>query len=164
MTRISRRGLEGIDPSWDQLSIPLRVRFNEVDSMNVVWHGHYVAYCETAREVYLGARGLSYQAMELHDCPAPVVRMQLDYLRPARSGEELQVTCAQIPGGEPKLECRYEVRNGAGELCCIANSLQLFVDATGLPYLTPPPPVAQLFSAIAAARAARPAANPDAGP
>ncbi len=33
----------------------IAVRFHELDSMTVVWHGHDVAYCETAREVYLSA-------------------------------------------------------------------------------------------------------------
>lgn len=147
-----RRGIIGIDPSWDQHTTAIVVRFNEVDSMRVVWHGHYVAYCETAREAFLGLRGLSYQAMDAHHCPAPVVRMSLDYLHPAKAGEVVNVTCAQVPGGEPKLECRYEVRNQQNTLLCVANSLQLFVDPSGQPYLTPPPPVEKLFATIAAQR------------
>ena len=150
-----RRGIIGIDPTWDQHEIELVVRFSEVDSMHVVWHGHYVAYCESAREAYLGQRGLTYQAMAEHDCPAPVVRMNLEYLHPAQVAETLIITCAQVPGGEPKLECRYEVRNSSGTLLCVANSMQLFVDAHGQPYLSPPPPVMKLFAAIEAARGQR---------
>ena len=41
-----RRGINGIDPSWDQHAIPLTVRFSEVDSMRIVWHGHYLTHCE----------------------------------------------------------------------------------------------------------------------
>lgn len=31
---------------------PIRVRFSEVDSMQVVWHGEYVRYFEDGREAF----------------------------------------------------------------------------------------------------------------
>ena len=45
---------------------------------------------------------------------APVARMQMEYLRPIRAGQEILVTCAHLPGGEPKLECVCEIRDVAG--------------------------------------------------
>jgi acyl-CoA thioester hydrolase len=148
MKRLARH----IQPGWDRHAVRFPVRFHEVDSMEVVWHGHYVAWCETAREAWLGARGLSYQDMQRHGCPAPVVRMVLDYLRPARAGDTVEVVCAHIPGGEPKLECAYEVRSDTGDLLCLAESMQVFVDREGQVRLSAPPPVEALFAAIAAAR------------
>ena len=147
MKRIKTR----IEPIWDRHTTCIAVRFHEVDSMKVVWHGHYVAYCETAREAYLAARGLSYQDMERTDCLAPVARMQLEYLRPIRGGQEVYVTCAHIPGGEPKLELFYELRDHAGTLLSVAESMQVFVDRQGEVYLSAPPPVEALFAAIATA-------------
>ena len=150
-----RRGVRRIDPGWDQESISLPVRFSEVDSMKIVWHGNYVAYCECAREAFLAARGLSYKTMDDLGCPAPIVRMSLEYLRPALGGDVLTVICAQVPGGEPKLECCYEVRNQRGEVLCTAESLQIFVDRQGQVLLSAPPEVERLFSVITARRAAR---------
>lgn len=150
-----RRGVRRIDPGWDQFTVNIPVRFNEVDSMKVVWHGHYVAFCETAREAWLDARGLSYKAMDDSGCPAPVVRMSLEYLRPAYGGDILAVNCAQVPGNEPKLECCYEILNQRSEVLCIAESVQVFVDQTGQVLLSAPPPVERLFAAIAAARQLR---------
>lgn len=143
-----RRIKERIDPSWDQHISTIPVRFNEVDSMLVVWHGHYVAYCEQAREDYLASRGLSYRAMDATNCLAPVVSMQLEYLAPALGGDHLAVTCAHIPGGEPKLELFYEIRNAAGQLLCVAMSTQVFVDKQRQIYLSAPEPVERLFQAI----------------
>jgi len=151
MKRLTTR----IDPGWDQFTVQIPVRFNEVDSMEVVWHGHYVAYCETAREAWLGARGLSYQDMDRLGCPAPVARIALEYRAPTRAGEILAVTCAQIPGGEPKLECAYEIRGADGSLRCVAESLQVFVDRSGTVLLSAPPPIERLFAAITAARSVR---------
>ncbi len=149
MNRIKTR----IEPTWDAHTVRIAVRFNEVDSMKIVWHGHYVAYCETAREAWLAARGLSYQDMERLGCLAPVVRMQFEFLRPIKAGQEIQVTCAHLPGGEPKLECFYEIRDEAGGLLSIAESVQVFVDRNGEVFLSAPEPVANLFACINQSRA-----------
>ena len=39
----------------------LDIRFSEVDSMNVVWHGSYPLYFEDAREKFGEDYGLDYQ-------------------------------------------------------------------------------------------------------
>lgn len=36
------------------------IRFSEVDSMNVVWHGSYPLYFEDAREAFGRKYGLGY--------------------------------------------------------------------------------------------------------
>ena len=36
------------------------VRFSEVDSLQIVWHGHYIEYMEEAREAFGKKYGLSY--------------------------------------------------------------------------------------------------------
>jgi acyl-CoA thioester hydrolase len=150
-----RRIKDRIRPEWDQHTERITVRFNEVDSMRVVWHGNYVAYCESAREMFLEKRGLGYLAMDELGCMAPVVRMQLEYLAPAKGGDVLEVTCAHIPGGEPKLECFYEIRNQAGVLLCVAESCQVFVDRQGQVFLSAPEPVERLFATIERHRVAR---------
>jgi acyl-CoA thioester hydrolase len=141
-------------PGWDGIELAVPVHFSEVDSMKLVWHGHYLRYCESAREVYCRERGLSYQQMEDGNCVAPVVRAQLEYLAPARMGQTVSVRCARIPGTEPMLNLFYEIRgpavDGRARLLCIAETVQVFIDLAGQPYLTPPPPVAALFAAIAA--------------
>jgi acyl-CoA thioester hydrolase len=142
MNRIKTR----IDPTWDTHTVRIHVRFNEVDSMKIVWHGHYVAYCETAREAWLAARGLSYEEIDSLGCLAPVVRMQFEFLRPIKAGQDVLVTCARIPGGEPKLEFFYEIRDEAGNLLSIAESLQVFVDRAGEVFLSAPAPVSALFA------------------
>ena len=42
---------------------PFEVRFSEVDSMGVVWHGHYAMYFEDAREAFGAKYGLEYLMM-----------------------------------------------------------------------------------------------------
>ncbi len=144
MKRIRTR----IEPTWDALTLAVPVCFSDVDAMKIVWHGHYLRYCESAREAYCAERGLSYQQMEAVASVAPVVRVQLEYLRPAHHGEILAVRVAHIPGSEPSLDLFYEVRGPDGTLLAIAETVQVFVDPTGYPFLSPPPPVETFFAEI----------------
>jgi acyl-CoA thioester hydrolase len=137
-----------ITDTWDALEIATPVNFCEVDSMKIVWHGHYLRYAELAREAYCAARGLSYRLMEDLGSVAPIVRCQLEYLRPARSGQLLSVRIGHIPESEPSLCLFYEIRDPAGTLLCVAETVQIFVDLHGVPFLTPPPPVEHLWREI----------------
>ncbi|MBA2481936.1 MAG: acyl-CoA thioesterase [Planctomycetes bacterium] len=150
MKRIKSR----IEPHWDSVEVVLPVHFSEVDSMKLVWHGHYLRYVESAREAYFRDRGLSYQQMEDGDCIAPVVRLQIEYLAPARMGQVITARCAHIPLTGPTFDLFYEVRGPSadpqrpGKLLCIAETVQVFIDRSGQPYLSPPPPVEALFADI----------------
>ncbi len=146
MKRIKSRIL----PGWDVLEHTVQVHFSEVDSMRIVWHGHYLRYCESAREAYSAARGLSYQEMEQVGSVAPVVRCQLEYLRPARASQQLTVRIAHLPDSQPSLGLFYEVRDAAGTLLCVAETVQVFVDTQGTPFLSPPPAVERFFATITA--------------
>jgi acyl-CoA thioester hydrolase len=143
-----KRIKERIQTGWDVVEVRIPVHFSEVDSMKLVWHGHYLRYIESGREAYCRERGLSYQQMEDQSCIAPVIRLQIEYLAPARMGQHVDVLCAHIPGTGPTLDLFYELRGVAGQLLCIAETVQVFVDRSGQPYLTAPPPVERLFAAI----------------
>ena len=150
MKRIRSR----IEPGWDCLTITTPVHFSEVDSMKIVWHGHYLRYCESAREAYCAARGLSYAQMEQVGSVAPIVRCQLEYFRPARQGQVLSVRIAQVPETRPSLVLFYEIHGPTGDLLCVAETTQVFVDIHGVPFLSAPPPVESFFAAIETARQA----------
>ncbi len=147
MKRIRTR----IESTWDSLEVSTPVYFNEVDSMKIVWHGHYLRYCETAREIYCAARGLSYTQMEDVGSVAPIVRCQLEYLRPARKGQVLTVRIAHVPETQPSLVFFYEIIGPTGDLLCVAETTQVFVDHQSVPFLSPPPPVEKFFAAMDAA-------------
>ena len=44
-------------------SIDLRIRFNEIDALGIVWHGHYIKYFEDAREAF-GKKLNQFQALQ----------------------------------------------------------------------------------------------------
>lgn len=69
----------------------LEVPFFDVDSMDIVWHGHYVKYLEMARCAFLSALGYDYTVMKKNGYGWPVVLLNLKYVRPAVFGQKIQV-------------------------------------------------------------------------
>lgn len=72
-------------------STTLEVPFFDVDSMHIVWHGHYVKYLELARCAFLDAVGYNYRTMGEYGLAWPVVQMQIKYVKPARFGQKIRV-------------------------------------------------------------------------
>ena len=73
-------------------TIKFRVRYGETDQMGVVYYGNYAQYLEQGRTEWLRDLGFSYRWMEEHDVQLPVVRLEIDYKRPARYDDLIKVT------------------------------------------------------------------------
>ena len=69
----------------------ITVRFNEVDSYQVAWHGHYVAWMEVGRNDLAREFGLDAESLCSAGYYAPVIALEIKYLRPSRFNEELRV-------------------------------------------------------------------------
>lgn len=73
-------------------TFPVRVYYEDTDASRVVYHAAYVKYFERARTEWLRAMGFSQHA--LHDelgVVFTVANIELDFLRPARLDDELEV-------------------------------------------------------------------------
>ena len=65
----------------------LDIRFSEVDSMNVVWHGSYPLYFEDARELFGEKYDLTYMGFFDHGYFAPLVELSFQYKRPTEAAK-----------------------------------------------------------------------------
>jgi acyl-CoA thioester hydrolase len=118
----------------------LRVRFSEVDAMQVVWHGHYVNYFEDARRAFGRRYGLDYPVFFQQNVAAPVVRLEVDYLAPARLADELEVIARLLKTEAARLEFDYEIRRvGEERLLVCGRSVQVFTSPAGELLLAWPP-------------------------
>lgn len=94
----------------------IRVRFNEVDSLHIVWHGHYTNYLEEGRRA-LGRRlGIDYPAFQERGLAVPLIRLELDFLAPARLPDQLEVTTRLLKSDSARLDFDYEIRRVADGL------------------------------------------------
>ena len=76
--------------------LPVRVYFEDTDAGGVVYHASYVRYCERGRTDFLrlsgiDARGLIDGSQSSEPAAFVVRRMTLDFRRPARMDDLLQV-------------------------------------------------------------------------
>ncbi len=86
--------------------VEILVPFFDVDSMEVVWHGHYVKYLEIARCALLDKLEHNYAQMREAGYAWPIIDLQLRYMRGARFGQLLKVR-ADLVEWENRLKINY---------------------------------------------------------
>lgn len=109
--------------------IELSPAFYDIDSMEVVYHGHYVKYLEQARSALLDKYGYGYKEMKDSGYLWPIVDMRLKYVRPATLGQRLRVK-ATVTEWENRLRIEYVMRDASsGEKINTAYTIQVALNA-----------------------------------
>jgi acyl-CoA thioester hydrolase len=92
---------------------PVRVYYEDTDAAGVVYYANYLKFMERARTEWLSAHGFGLATLEReHGIAFAVRRVEIDYLRPARLDDRLDVTFAVLEGGRSRLIANQEVRRG----------------------------------------------------
>jgi len=105
------------------------VRFSEVDSMNVVWHGSYPLYFEDAREAFGKEYDLEYMGFFKHGYFAPLVELTFHYKKPIRYGMRPRIDIIYRPTEAAKIVFDYEIHNPEDDsLLATGHSVQVFMD------------------------------------
>lgn len=124
-----------------QAEVELVVPFFDVDSMEVVWHGHYAKYFEEARCALLDKLGHNYRQMREAGYAWPIIDLQLRYIRGARFGQRIRVR-ADLVEWENRLKIHYLVSDAAtGERMTRGSSVQVAVEIASREMLLASPKV-----------------------
>jgi acyl-CoA thioester hydrolase len=117
----------------------VKVRFGEVDSMGIVWHGNYVKYIEEGRESFGKKYGISYLDIYANKVMAPVVNMNIDFKKQVQYGDILIVETEFINNPAAKIVFQFKIfRKSDDELVATAESTQVFIDLNREMLLYPP--------------------------
>ena len=117
----------------------VKVRFGEVDSMGIVWHGNYVKYIEEGRESFGRKYGISYLDIYANNVMAPVVNMNVDFKRQVQYGDILIIETEFIDHEAAKIVFHFRIfRKSNNELVATAESTQVFIDLNREMILYPP--------------------------
>lgn len=107
----------------------LRVRFSEVDSMRVVWHGEYIRYFEDGREAFGREYGLDYLSYFRNGYMAPIVEVNCQFKQALTVGEEAIVETRYIPCEAAKVQFDYVIyRTSDHTVVATGSSTQVFTD------------------------------------
>ena len=107
----------------------VRVRFNEVDSLRYVWHGHYVKYFEDGREAFGQEFELGYMNVYNQGFATPLVRVEVNYKYPLYYGDEAIIETQFVDCEAAKIIFRFKVyRKSDMVLVADGETIQVFTD------------------------------------
>jgi acyl-CoA thioester hydrolase len=107
----------------------LEIRFSEVDSMNIVWHGSYALYFEDAREAFGAKYGLGYLDIFGNGFYAPLVDLRFQYKRPLIYGHKARIDITYRNTEASKIIFDYEIFDTETDsLIATGYSIQVFLD------------------------------------
>jgi acyl-CoA thioester hydrolase len=107
----------------------IQVRFSEIDSMGVVWHGHYIKYLEDGREDFGRLFNISYMEFLKQGILVPVVKINCDYKKPLFYGDTARVETLFVNCESAKLQYNFTIYNHkTNEIVAKGMSLQVFLN------------------------------------
>lgn len=107
----------------------IEVRFSEVDSMGILWHGSYVKYLEDGREAFGKKYNLGYLDTLAEGYFVPLTQLNMNFKKPLVYGDSAIVKTTFVNTEAAKIQYRYEIRNKKDDsLILTADSIQVFLD------------------------------------
>ena len=107
----------------------IEIRFCEVDSMNIVWHGSYMLYFEDAREAFGEKYGLRYPDIFGNGYYAPLVDIRFNYKKPLLYGDKARIEITFRNTEAAKIIFDYEIFDRKNNsLIATGYSVQVFLD------------------------------------
>jgi acyl-CoA thioester hydrolase len=129
-------------------NVKIRVRFNETDSMNYVYHGNYAAYYHASRTELLRKLDLSDKVLGEQNYLLPVISLESKFKKPVFYDDLIEVKTSLQRVSTCKLSFLHEVFNEQMELVNIGKTSLAFVDATSRKPLRIPDEMLKVFSSI----------------
>lgn len=112
---------------WHSSSVD--VRFSDVDSMRVMWHGKYIQLLEDGREAWGKHYGLTYLDAYENGFFIPIANVNCDYKQPLTYGDTAIIKTCFVAQPSAKLYFEYEIYRAKDEqLVATASSLQVFMN------------------------------------
>jgi acyl-CoA thioester hydrolase len=116
--------------------LPVRVYFEDTDFAGLVYHANFLKFCERGRSDLIRLLGVHHQALANPEQGDPSVfvvrRIEIDYLRPARLDDVLEVVTRCVEIGGASLTLLQEVRRGE-TLIVRAKVVVVLVSSSGKP-------------------------------
>jgi len=137
-----RRSTPKAEPARTLVSrTEVKVRFNEVDSLGIAWHGHYVRYFEDGREAFGTEHGLGYLDVYRAGLVTPIVQLSCDYKRPLAYGDSILIETTFMDSPAARIHFRYKLYHlSRHELVAEGETTQVFLDLDSRTLLLNTPP------------------------
>jgi acyl-CoA thioester hydrolase len=109
--------------------IDFKIKFNEVDALGVVWHGHYIRFFEDGREAFGDRHGLAYLDIFRQGFVAPVVDIRCNYKKILEYRNHVVVETTFVDNPAAKIIFNYRIYLAdSQETVAEGYSVQVFLD------------------------------------
>ncbi len=115
-----------------------QVRFEEVDSIGIVWHGRYPGYFEEARVALGNKYGVGYSDFIRNKLPVPIRQLGVDYFEPLFFEDEIEIEAVLHWSEAARINYEYIIRREE-TVVCTGYTVQLMLDESLELLLSPPP-------------------------
>ena len=116
-------------------TVEFRVRYAETDQMGVVYHSHYLVWCEVGRTEHLRYLGTNYAAVERSGTTLAVAEASLRYHAPARYDNLIRVETTLASVRSRVITFDYLITNAeTGERLVTARTTLIALTPDGKPH------------------------------
>ncbi len=115
----------------------LKVRTYECDIYGHVNNAAFLNYCEFARVEFLNAMGYDLQSLMKSGFLLPIVKIEIEFKKPAFPGDNLQITVQWIERGRTSSVFLQEIHDNKGQLLAMARITWVVTDLKGKPISIP---------------------------
>lgn len=128
--------------------VELEVPFQDLDPMNIAWHGNYFRYFEAARVKLLRQIDYDYPAMEASGYSWPLIEAHVRFVQALRYGQLIRVQAGLVEW-ENRLKLHYLVSDPkSGQKLTTGYTIQCAIEAkSGELQLVCPPALLQRLKA-----------------
>jgi acyl-CoA thioester hydrolase len=99
-----------------ELTIEIKIRYDEVDKMGYVYHGNYAKYFHLSRTELLRTVGLCDKTLEEQNILLPVIEMNIRYLKPIFYDDIIKISTRLLETTYTKMLFEHNVYNMKNEL------------------------------------------------
>ena len=119
-------------PEHVESKLVFRVRYVECDPMGYLHHSNYLPFFEMGRTELLRKFGVTYRELEEKNVLFVVTKITVNFKRPARYDDELELTTRVTKQTHVRIDHAYEIRKaGTNEVLCTGESTIACINKQG---------------------------------
>lgn len=106
----------------------LKIPFNDLDPMNIAWHGNYIKYMEQARCDMFDKLNYTYYDMKDDNYAYPIAKMNTKFIQPLSFNQEVIVHTI-LEEVEPAIQIKYKMFDKkTGDKVFEADTMQIAIN------------------------------------
>ena len=110
------------------ISVRRRINFYDCDPAGILFYANIFRMCHSVYEKLVAGFELKKDYWRNDDFAVPIIKSMADYLKPFKSGDEINIDVVVSELRESSFELTYKCSNQFNDLCAVVKTVHIFVD------------------------------------